>query len=49
MDDNVQAQIIYDSRQLDGFTLLTTVQWLGHLIELINSETVQVQLRIEDM
>lgn len=49
MDNDTQAEIIFDNRQLDQFTLLTAIQRLGHSIELLKSETVQTQLRIEGM
>ena len=48
-DDDAHAEIIFDSRQLNEFTLLTAIQRLGHPIELINTETVQAQLRIDGM
>ncbi|CAF0904476.1 unnamed protein product [Adineta steineri] len=49
IDDNNQVDISYDTNKLDQYTLLTAIQRLGHPVQLINSETVQCQLRIEGM
>ena len=47
--ENSLAEISYDSNQLDRFTLLSSIQRLGHPVQMFNSESVQAQLRIEGM
>ena len=47
--ENNLAEISYDSNQLDQFALLSSIQRLGHPVQMYNSESVQAQLRIEGM
>ena len=49
IDDNNQADISYDTDKLDQYALLTAIQRLGHPVQLVNSQSVQCQLRIEGM
>ncbi|CAF1413151.1 unnamed protein product, partial [Rotaria sordida] len=49
IDDNNQAEISFDTNELDQYTLLSAIQRLGHSVQSINSESVQAQLRIEGM
>lgn len=47
--ENNLAELSYDSNQLDQFALLSSIQRLGHPVQMFNSESVQAQLRIEGM
>ncbi|CAF4930548.1 unnamed protein product [Rotaria sp. Silwood1] len=49
IDDNNQAEISFDTNELDQYTLLSAIQRLGHPVKSINSDSVQAQLRIEGM
>ena len=49
IDDNNQVEISFDKNKLDAFKLLSAIQGLGHVVQLVDSETVQAQLRIEGM
>ncbi|CAF4704278.1 unnamed protein product, partial [Rotaria sp. Silwood2] len=49
IDDNNQAEISFNTNELDQYTLLSAIQRLGHPVQSINSESVQAQLRIEGM
>jgi copper chaperone CopZ len=49
IDDNNQVEIAFNTNELDQFTLLSAVQRLGHPVQLVDSETVQAELRIEGM
>ena len=49
IDNNNQVEFSFDTHKLDRYTLLSAIQRLGHPVQLINSESVQVQLRIEGM
>jgi copper chaperone CopZ len=49
VDDNNQVEISFDTNELDQYKLLSAIQRLGHPVQLVDSETVQAQLRIEGM
>lgn len=49
LDDNNLTEISYDTGQVDQFTLFSGIQRLGYSVQMMNSESVQAQLRIEGM
>jgi Cu+-exporting ATPase len=47
--DNNLVEISFDTHELDQYSLLSAIQRLGHPVQLVNSESVEAQLRIEGM
>jgi copper chaperone CopZ len=49
LDDNNLTEILYDTEQVDQFTLFSGIQRLGYSVQMLNSASVQAQLRIDGM
>jgi Cu+-exporting ATPase len=49
LDDNNQVIICYDKNKLDQYKILSSIEELGYSVELLDSEIVEAQLRIEGM
>ena len=49
VDDNNRVELSYDTNVLNQYALLTAIQRLGHPVQLVSSQSIQCQLRIEGM
>ena len=49
VDENKLAELTFDEARIDQFTLMSAIQRLGHSVQMLESDSAQVQLRIDGM